>query len=182
MLGCVLRKLYNISVDKITIKKSKHGKPFLFPNSKNIKIGISHCQHIIAVAVSNCEIGIDVEKVEKPKNNVFCYGDFFSDDELSYIDCFLEKSEIFTVFWTRKEALIKRFGLRICDGLKFSCFEKETRSFILNSVSGQKYAFSYSFSGDDVDIYRYNGVEFSKFFKIGRHVFNNKTIFAFGNV
>ena len=123
-----------------------------------------------------------IEKVEKPKNNVFCYGDFFSDDELSYIDCFLEKSEIFAVFWTRKEALIKRFGLRICDGLKFSCFEKETRSFILNSVYGQKYAFSYSFSGDDVDIYRYNGVEFSKFFKIGRHVFNNKTIFAFGNV
>ena len=167
MLGCVLRKLYNISIDKITIKKSKYGKPFLFPNLKNIKIGISDFEHILVVAVSNCEIGIDVEKVEKLQNDVFCYGDFFSDDELLYIDCFLEKSEIFTVFWTRKEALIKRFGLRICDGLKFSCFEKTARSFILNSVSGQKYAFSYSFSGDDVNIYRYNGVGFSKFFKTG---------------
>ena len=177
MLGCVLKKLYNISIDKITIKKSKYGKPFLFPNSKNIKIGISHCQHIIAVAVSNCEIGVDVEKVEKLKSDVFCYGDFFSDDELLYIDCFLEKSEIFTVFWTRKEALIKRFGLRICDGLKFSCFEKETRSFMLDSVSGKKYAFSYSFSGDAVDIYRYNGMGFSKFFKTGWYICSKQTIF-----
>ena len=172
MLGCVLNEIYNISIDEITIKKGKYGKPFLFPNPGNIKIGVSHFEHIVVVAVSDFEIGIDVQKVEKLKNNVFCYCDFFSDDEMKYIGSFLEKSEIFTIFWTRKEAIIKRFGLRVCDGLRLSCFDKKTRSFLLNSVSGQRYAFSYSCFGDCVNFYRYSGLSFRNFLKINEHIHN----------
>ena len=85
MLGCVLRKLYNISIDKITIKKSKYGKPFLFSNPEDIKIGISHCEYIIAVVVSDCETGIDVEKVEKLQNDVFIYFKFSFGFEVCFL-------------------------------------------------------------------------------------------------
>lgn len=172
MLGCVLNEIYNISTNKIIIKKSKYGKPFLFLNGGNIKINISHSGQVVVVAVSDCEIGVDVQKVESVENDVFSYLDFFTVDEMKYIDSFLEKSDIFTVFWTRKEAILKRFGLRICDGLKCSCFSKQTRSFLLNSINGEKYAFSYSFSGSVANIYRYDCSSLDKFFETYEHIRN----------
>ena len=172
MLGCVLNEIYNISTNKIIIKKSKYGKPFLFLNNSDIKINISHSGQVVVVAVSDREIGVDVQKVEPVENDVFSYLDFFTVDEMKYIDSFSEKSDIFTVFWTRKEATIKRFGLRICDGLRCSCFSKQTRSFLLNSISGEKYAFSHSFSGSVANIYRYDCPSLDKFFETYEHIRN----------
>ena len=172
MLGCVLNEIYNISINKIIIKKSKYGKPFFFFFNSNIKINISHSGDIVVVAISDREIGVDVQRVEPIENDVFCYLDFFTADEMKYIDSFLKKSDIFTVFWTRKEAILKRFGLRICDGLKCSCFSQKTRSFLLNSLRGQKYAFSYSFSGSVVNIYRYDCSSLDKFFEAYEHIRN----------
>ncbi len=177
MLGCALNDKYNISTSKIIIRKNENGKPFLFSSQKNIKISVSHSGHIVAVALSRSEIGIDVQKVDGDSGNVFCYEDFFAYDEMKYIDSFPKRSVIFAVFWTRKEALIKRLGLGICDGLRCSCFNKATHSFMINSILGQRYAFSYSFSGSDVDIYRYDNLSIGKIFAAYKSIQMKKATF-----
>ena len=156
LLGCILEKKYNISLNEFCIRKNKHGMPFLYLQDKHIEMSISHSGEIVVVAVSNQKIGVDIEKITPIKNSIFYYSEFFSEDEMKIIYSAERKAEIFTRFWTRKEALLKHHGKGIEALSEFSYFDEKADSFMVNSLSGNRYIFSYSYDGDSVIFFRYD--------------------------
>ena len=85
-----------------------HGKPYVaeFP----VRFNFSHSGGFVAVAISDSEVGIDIEKTEPQSRRLA--ERFFHPDEYAYVikggaaefDC------RFTEIWTRKEAYVKLLG------------------------------------------------------------------------
>lgn len=92
---------------------NEYGKPYL--RLPPVYFSISHCKEAIAVAISDREVGIDVESrlrqispelIDKVMNA----------RERLYID--ENKQERFIVLWTQKEAVLKLRGTGIMDDMK----------------------------------------------------------------
>ena len=59
----------------------------MYPQHENVIINISHLGSIVAVSVSDKNIGIDIEKVVPMKNDIRCYNYFFfTHTEISTVD------------------------------------------------------------------------------------------------
>ncbi|HZY39294.1 MAG TPA: 4'-phosphopantetheinyl transferase superfamily protein [Mucilaginibacter sp.] len=90
-------------------------KPFL--KNACLQYNISHSGDWIAIAVSGSAVGVDVEWC----NPLFDYKDiiseYFSDDEVKYINADEARSRFF-LLWTRKEALTKATSKGLDDDLK----------------------------------------------------------------
>lgn len=84
-----------------------NGKPF-FEDYPNFHFNISHCENLVAVAVADSSVGVDIEKVRE--TNLKIAERFFTDEEKDFV----KDSNSFFYVWTRKEALLKRNG----EGLK----------------------------------------------------------------
>lgn len=93
--------------DKLKFRKNSHGKPYLlfYPA---FQYNISHTRNAIAVAFSNKQVGIDVEKIHEPDLQIA--NRFFLVDEYCYIIESNNRAEKFFEIWTKKEAYIKCFG------------------------------------------------------------------------
>lgn len=166
MIGHILSKFYNISTDKIRLTKQQSGKPVLLYPDITLNISISHSDTIVASALSYNVIGIDIEKVVPVKTNIWKYNDFFSDVELAEIaesDCI---TECFAAMWTRKEAYLKRRGVGIECIKKSPCFHNSIQTIMLDSLCGEKFAFSYSTDEELVRMYRYNSDAIGKLLDI----------------
>ena len=100
---------YGIPNEEITFFYTKNQKPYL-KEPKGFYFNISHTENTATVAISDCEIGVDVEKYRKFDKKTA--ERFFSDKDLNYI--LSENSDIrFTEIWTRKEAFIKLHALNL---------------------------------------------------------------------
>ena len=105
----ILEKEYNIS--NYEIIKNKNGKPYLRDNS--IYFNISHKKDLIIVAISNNEVGIDIEYIDvNMELKQTLLNKFFSVNEINYINNDIEK--FFEVF-TKKESYIKMLGGRVAE-------------------------------------------------------------------
>lgn len=104
------------------VEFEEKGKPFI-PNSE-IYFNLSNTKGVVAVAISNQPVGIDIEKIRKPKPLI--YKRVFCQQEIDFIS----SAEDFTHLWTRKEAVVKLFGGGISMGLKeFSVLQDEIKAF-----------------------------------------------------
>ena len=95
---------------------NQYGKPY----KKNICFNVSHSGNYIVLAVSNKEIGIDIEILKD-------YGlDFvhkiLNEDEIKLLDTYH-----FINFWTAKEAIIKSLG---------ETFPKDIKTLIIKTFDG----------------------------------------------
>lgn len=103
-----------LKLDKFPdFKTGKFGKPFL-ENQKHFNI--SHSHGVIVVAVSDDEIGVDIEKKKEISNalaNQIC-----SNEELEQIGNKDNKNQEIIKLWTKKESLIKLEGKTIGTDLK----------------------------------------------------------------
>lgn len=103
---------YDIPVSDLIIEKDVHGKPYLV-NFKDIYISISHSKVHLLYAISDKNIGVDIEVIRPVKN----YFDkikrkAFHENELSYILKNSQELEIrFFEIWTKKEAYLKCLGI-----------------------------------------------------------------------
>lgn len=90
----------------LVFSKNKYGKPFLI-NDLNFKYSISYTSNALVIAISNHEIGIDIE--ENREVNIDLAKRFFHRNEYNYIS---EKDSQLRFFeiWTKKEAYIKFIG------------------------------------------------------------------------
>lgn len=98
----------NIENDNIVFGTNSNGKPFL-ENNKDYHFNITHTHNMIAVAVSNNPVGVDVEKVREIDLGIAKR--FFTECELNYIE--KDRNRIYERFfeiWTKKEAYIKYTG------------------------------------------------------------------------
>jgi 4'-phosphopantetheinyl transferase len=112
-------------LDKTLLAKvdfEEKGKPFI-PNS-NVYFNISNTKGIVVLVIHNRPVGIDIERLRAPRENIFSR--VFCVEEIKSIDC----AEDFTRLWTRKEAVVKLFGGGISMGLNsFSVLKDKFEAF-----------------------------------------------------
>jgi 4'-phosphopantetheinyl transferase len=141
LLRIGLKDLYGIGSelqDQPVILKGEHGKPYLkdFPH---IHYNISHTDGMVACAIGDRQLGIDVERIRPFRQNII--KKVFSDAERHRMEEIpeSERSQYFFRIWTLKESYLKATGLGITVPLTTISFEwKEEASFAC-SVPGASY-------------------------------------------
>lgn len=111
MLADMLRPL---GVNDFEMDFNEHGKPFL-KNHPGIHFNLSHCKNGIAVAVDLAPIGIDIESFRK--DNIALVRRTMNTAETAWIRGSSAPIEMFTRFWTQKEAVLKLRGTGIIEDL-----------------------------------------------------------------
>ena len=113
----------DVPEESIEFGKGEYGKPFA--KNLNVEFSVSHSDNLVVCAVSDCPIGIDVEKIRPIDLNIaeeFCSeGELeyiFGGDrkEVGYLAC--GEDEALTRFfeiWTAKEAYSKFTGRGLGD-------------------------------------------------------------------
>lgn len=106
-----MKKIYNLSKESYTISKHEKGKPY-FVEADMPKFNISHTHNLVAVLISDSEVGIDVENIkygnEDSINKIIRF--MFTQEECSYIDAGIDKVTRFYNTWTAREAYCKMTG------------------------------------------------------------------------
>ncbi len=111
--GILLYKsLEKIGIHKVNIDYTETGKAFL-SDYTDIHFNLSHAGEIAVCAVSDEEVGVDIEEVRNFKKPVIKY--ICNDSELKYIESNyinidLNPDETLTSLWTMKESLMKHVG------------------------------------------------------------------------
>ena len=132
----------NVSYNSLDYYINEYGKPYLKDN--NIFFNISHSFDYVITAISNNEIGIDIEKVrETPIKTI---NQFATEKEKEYILSSNKNIEerIFKIF-TLKEAYFKRLGTNLNNILevefiikndKIYCNDKKVKVGFINDIKG----------------------------------------------
>ena len=119
-------------------KRTKSGKPFA--ENINIKFSISHSGNFAAVALSDSDIGIDIEKTKD--YNPAVAKRFFTENEYDMIMSFEnehEKEDMFFRMWTLKEAYVKMAGESIFNFKDFEILPFEKKYYCSNTIDGCKF-------------------------------------------
>ena len=135
------------------IEYGENGKPYV-KGEKELFIGISHSGSVAMCAVSDVDVGCDVEKI--------CDADlkiakrFFSPEENEYIDAAEDPCGAFYGLWTKKESFLKATGLgftvsakdfsTVCGVVKTELFPGAWSAFNIDICAG--YAAAYCVSGE----------------------------------
>lgn len=113
-----ISKYLKIKKNDIQIKRDIYGKPYIC-NVPNVNLSVAHAKNAIVCAVTNKNIGIDLESIRSVKIDLV--NRYYSKKEKEYV--FSNSSDIekrFTEIWTKKEAYLKYIGTGIM--LPFSLF------------------------------------------------------------
>ena len=133
LLQHALREEYGIT-EVPEFVYNEFGKPSL-PNLP-VHFSISHCKDAVACAVSDHNIGIDVESIVPYTPDVarrVCTA-----DELKMLEQSSNKDVEFIKLWTAKEAISKYEGM----GLSLPFAEIESSKYLIDSQVNNKYASS----------------------------------------
>lgn len=100
----------NINYNSIIIIKNKYGKPYI--KDLNLFFNISHSKDFVICAISNNEIGIDIEQIRETKESII--NQFVTIKEKQYINEFKNKynKRAFEIF-TLKESYFKCLGINL---------------------------------------------------------------------
>ena len=106
LLAYALRE-YGLLASDLQIDTNQDGKPCLseFPD---LHYNLSHTDDYVAVVISDTEVGIDIERVREGKERLAKR--FFSEEEYQMLQNEWS-DEAFTRIWTRKESVIKAYGV-----------------------------------------------------------------------
>lgn len=105
--GYLLKKYLDISKDE-QLKWNKHGKPYLVKGKPYFNL--SHSGKYVVLAIADCEIGVDIERVRK------CHAatvkKVFSKTQQKILEQSDEekRDEVFTEMWTELESFLKLEG------------------------------------------------------------------------
>lgn len=124
-----------INYNDITIIKNEYGKPYIKDN--NLYYNISHSNEYVICAISNKEIGVDIEKIRHVKKNV--PNQFATPKEIEYINEFNERHDkrCFEIY-TLKEAYLK------CLGTNLNFIKEVEFELKLNSIKCNKGGYSFN--------------------------------------
>ena len=96
-------------IPEFSVIRDKNGKPFIV-GIDGIYVSVAHDKDLCLVAVSQREIGIDIERAErKVKNPTALARRYFCEDEIEFLGD-SPTAEAFADMWVRKEALAKLIG------------------------------------------------------------------------
>ncbi|MBE5757183.1 MAG: hypothetical protein E7342_05205 [Clostridiales bacterium] len=92
----ILDKYYNLQITDKDLKKTEFGK--LYIENNPIYFNISHSQNVVAIAISNENVGVDVEVIKDKK---------FSNINKNVFGNEILKKEDFFALWTKAESFVK---------------------------------------------------------------------------
>ncbi|MBR2614035.1 MAG: hypothetical protein IKC71_00360 [Clostridia bacterium] len=103
----ILEKYYDLKITDKDLKKTEFGK--LYIENSPIAFNISHSQNIVAIVISNENVGIDVEVIKDKK---------FSNINKNVFGNEILKKEDFFALWTKAESFVKYKASSILTSLK----------------------------------------------------------------
>lgn len=95
-----------------------------------IHLSLSHCRELIAIALSDQRIGVDLEW-PRPRKSILHAGQVFSELEAAQLNALpeAELQDAFYVLWTLKEAACKAAGVSLWTSLRHACFDLDKAGF-----------------------------------------------------
>lgn len=117
-----IKKSFNIPFCEQRFAFGKYGKPYLYEHPE-VHFNMSHSCNLAAVAVSDREVGIDIEKLRDYKENVA--EKYFSEYEKNCVKISLAPQTEYTKIWTAKEAVLKMHGTGLCSDNIKNCLDGE---------------------------------------------------------
>ena len=111
MLEALLKPL---GINNLEMDYNEHGKPSL-KHHPEVYFNLSHCKNGIAVVVDFSPVGIDIESFHK--DNIALVRKTMNPAEEEWIRSSSDPVEIFTQYWTKKEAVVKLRGTGLIDDL-----------------------------------------------------------------
>ena len=115
LLRQTLCRYLQIDARAIDYRYGQHGKPHLkTPGRHELNFSLSHSGDRLLIAICHdCEIGVDIERIQETSNPLQLARHFMSGDEASQLAELkdpLAQREFFFTLWTRKEAYVKALG------------------------------------------------------------------------
>lgn len=129
-------KFLGADIASLQIIRCKNGKPYI-AGAKDFFFNISHSSNLLAVAISDSEIGIDCEKISYLRKSVMSRQ--FTPFEQEYVQY---SNERFFEVWTRKEAYFKYTGEGILGNLSFFDVFNSDASSLINTFKFGEYIIS----------------------------------------
>lgn len=117
ILKLLLEQHTNILATKINIKVDPNKKPYV-NTTPNLFFNISHSGAYAAMAFSNTQVGIDIEKIKSKPIEREIITSIFNNTEANLIINAPNTNQLFYKLWTRKEALAKASGTGIDNHFK----------------------------------------------------------------
>ncbi|MBW8308812.1 MAG: 4'-phosphopantetheinyl transferase superfamily protein [Candidatus Paracaedibacteraceae bacterium] len=112
ILRCLLAKYIEETPERIEIAYGAWGKPYLLPK-KYLYFNVSHSRSYALYAIARtCEVGIDLEFIDKSLDLEYMGSSIFSNSEFTYwkgLDV-EDKVKFFFTRWVSKEAFLKALG------------------------------------------------------------------------
>ncbi len=104
-----LKECWNLSPETYRIARGEKGKPFIV-GVENVFFNISHSGDYVVCAVSDREVGIDIEKRARARMEVA--GRFFHEEEVARLKSLEgeEQDRLFFNYWSVKESFLKYIG------------------------------------------------------------------------
>lgn len=104
------RALKNIGISEFSIVCGEHGKPYLRGNT-NVFFNLSHSENTVMCAVSDLEVGCDVEKISELDMQIARRFFEHSEYEMLQNASESERRDLFYRLWSLKESFQKSIGL-----------------------------------------------------------------------
>ncbi len=139
MATYLVQKLLNeLGCENVTLENAKNGRPYL--KGCDLFISISHSDCGVACAVSEKEIGIDIEKIKPVRDGLIDYVCTEQEREYIFSDFTKTGKEItessvtqkFYAVWTAKEAYFKKNSSGITDIRSINTLSFAKRSYYLD--------------------------------------------------
>ncbi len=124
ILRLLMGQITNRKPNEIRFRKNEQGKPYL---DGAPYFNVSHSGSLIQIAISDVEVGIDIEFFGNQRDWKKIMDRFFHESEKETI----QSEEDFLRLWTKKEALLKCVGIGITQEL--SSFDVLSESIQFNS-------------------------------------------------
>ncbi|RKR81215.1 4'-phosphopantetheinyl transferase [Mucilaginibacter gracilis] len=117
VLRVLLGKYLNADPSLLSFKEGPNKKPYLNGNA-TIHFNVSHSDDCILVAISETEIGVDVEQLDVNVHYTDIMDISFGPAEIAHVKQSAMPLHSFYTLWTRKEALLKATAKGIDDDIK----------------------------------------------------------------
>lgn len=141
LIRAAASKQLNMPFESIRIKRSPYGKPYI-DNVRHFRFSVSHSGEYVALAVSRCRVGIDVERAVPIDMKIASR--FFTSGECQYLFSLnneLERQIAFFKLWTLKESYTKAEGKGLLIPLNSMEFDVRDKPCLLAGRHSQRYRF-----------------------------------------
>jgi 4'-phosphopantetheinyl transferase len=136
-LRILLGRYLNTDAKLIAFEIGENNKPHV-KGGFSLHYNVSHSGDQILIAVSDLEVGVDVEQPDLEIHYQDIINISYSKPESDLVNGSAEPLQAFYLLWTRKEALLKATAKGIDDGLKFIPSIDGTHLTMYNTIGSDK--------------------------------------------